>query len=146
MNSLSFPALGNYIDLLVDAVHVVDKSGYFLYMSPSAKQILGYTRAEMMGKQMHELVHPDDRKLTLQPVDKIVAGNPNPTLKIAISVKMGKLLILCGRPAGQRQTNAGLRLRAISPAGSKPIPQHGDNEKDLLHHADEAMYYNENQG
>lgn len=78
MNSLSFPALGKYIDLLVDAVCVVDKNGYFLYVSPSAKQIFGYTQAEMMGKQMLELVHPDDRKLTLQTVDKIVAGEPQP--------------------------------------------------------------------
>lgn len=78
MNSLSFPALGKYIDLLVDAVCVVDKNGYFLYVSPSAKQIFGYTQAEMMGKQMLELVHPDDRKPTLQTVDKIVAGEPQP--------------------------------------------------------------------
>lgn len=78
MNSLSFPALGKYIDLLVDAVCVVDKNGHFLYVSPSAKQIFGYTQAELMGKQMLELVHPDDRQLTLQTVDKIVAGEAQP--------------------------------------------------------------------
>jgi diguanylate cyclase (GGDEF)-like protein/PAS domain S-box-containing protein len=78
MNSLTFPALGKYIDLLVDAVCVVDKNGHFLYVSPSAKQIFGYTQAELMGKQMLELVHPDDRQLTLQTVDKIVAGEAQP--------------------------------------------------------------------
>jgi len=74
MNSLTFPALGKYIDLLVDAVCVVDKTGHFLYVSPSAKQIFGYSQAELMGKQMLELVHPDDHQLTLQTVGKIVAG------------------------------------------------------------------------
>jgi len=78
MNSLTFPALGKYIDLLLDAVCVVDKNGHFLYVSPSAEQIFGYTQAEMMGKQMLELVHPDDRQLTLQTVEKIVAGEPQP--------------------------------------------------------------------
>lgn len=78
MNSLTFPALGKYIDLLVDAVCVVDKNGHFLYVSPSAEQIFGYTQAEMMGRQMLDLVHPDDRPLTLQTVDRIVAGEPQP--------------------------------------------------------------------
>jgi len=78
MNSLTFPSLGKYIDLLVDAVCVVDKNGHFIYVSPSAEQIFGYTQAEMMGRQMLELVHPDDRQLTLNTVDRIVAGEPQP--------------------------------------------------------------------
>lgn len=78
MNSLSFPALGKYMDLLVDALCVVDKNGHFLYVSPSAEQIFGYSQAEMMGKQMLDLIHPDDRKRTLQAVDRIVAGEPQP--------------------------------------------------------------------
>lgn len=78
MNPLTFPSLGKYIDLLVDAVCVVDQNGHFLYVSPSAEQIFGYTQAEMMGKQMLELVHPDDHQLTLQTVDRIVAGEPQP--------------------------------------------------------------------
>ena len=47
--------------MLVDAVCVVDKNGNFLNVSPSAKQIFGYTQAEMMGKQMLQLVRPSDR-------------------------------------------------------------------------------------
>ena len=78
MNSLSFPALGKYLDLLVDALCVVDKNGHFLYVSPSAEQIFGYSQAEMMGKQMLDLIHPDDRQRTLQAVDRIVAGEPQP--------------------------------------------------------------------
>lgn len=78
MNSLSFPALGKYIDLLLDAVCVVDKTGHFIYVSPSTEQIFGYTQAEMLGKQMLELVHPDDRQLTLHTVDRILAGEFQP--------------------------------------------------------------------
>lgn len=78
MNRLTFPALGKYLDLLVDTLCVVDKNGHFLYVSPSAEQIFGYTQAEMMGKQMLDLIHPDDRQRTLCAVDKIVAGEPQP--------------------------------------------------------------------
>ncbi len=78
MSSLSFPALGKYLDLLVDALCVVDKNGHFLYITPSAEQIFGYSQAEMMGKQMLDLIHPDDRQRTLQAVSRIVAGEPQP--------------------------------------------------------------------
>ncbi len=78
MNALSFPTLGKYLDLLVDTLCVVDKHGHFLYVSPSAEHIFGYTQAEMMGRQMLELIHPDDRQRTLNAVNKIVAGEPQP--------------------------------------------------------------------
>ena len=78
MNTLSFPTLSKYMDLLVDTLCVVDKDGHFLYVSPSAEQTFGYSQAEMMGKQMLELVHPEDRQVTLHTVDKIIAGEPQP--------------------------------------------------------------------
>lgn len=78
MSSISFPALGKYVDLLVDTLCVVDKNGVFLYVSPSAEQVFGYSQAEMMGRQMLDLIHPDDRQRTLQAVSRIVAGEPQP--------------------------------------------------------------------
>lgn len=91
MSSLSFPSLGKYIDLLVDAVCVVDKHGHFLYVSPSAEQIFGYTQAEMMGMQMLDLVHPDDRERTLKAVDRIVAGEPEPHFENRYQRKNGEI-------------------------------------------------------
>lgn len=78
MQPVSFPTLGKYMDLLVDAVCVVDKEGYFLYVSPSAERIFGYTQMEMMGRQMLDLVHPDDRQLTLATVAQIIEGELQP--------------------------------------------------------------------
>lgn len=78
MMQVTFPTLGKYMDLLVDAVCVVDKDGYFLYVSPSAERIFGYTQMEMMGRQMLELVHPDDRQRTLAAVAQINAGELQP--------------------------------------------------------------------
>jgi diguanylate cyclase (GGDEF)-like protein/PAS domain S-box-containing protein len=91
MSTLSFPALGKYIDLLVDAVCVVDKHGHFLYVSPSAERIFGYTQAEMMGMQMLDLVHPDDRERTLNAVDSIVAGEPEPHFENRYQRKNGEI-------------------------------------------------------
>lgn len=74
MNTDSYKALSNYIDLLLDAICVVDKFGRFEFVSAGAERIFGYTPAEMLGRPMIELVHPDDRERTLKAAAEINAG------------------------------------------------------------------------
>ncbi|WP_049631838.1 sensor domain-containing diguanylate cyclase [Cellvibrio sp. pealriver] len=92
MNAPSFPALGKYVDLLVDAICVVDKQGHFLYVSPSAEQIFGYSQMEMMGRQMLDLMHPDDRQRTLHTVAGIMAGEPQPHFENRYIRKDGEIV------------------------------------------------------
>ncbi len=66
----------SFIDLLLDAVCVVDSSGHFVYVSAAFEQIFGYTPTEILGRQMLDLVHPDDRAKTLQAASEIMAGLP----------------------------------------------------------------------
>ena len=74
MSTDSYQALSNYIDMLLDAICVVDPHGRFEFVSAGAERIFGYTPAEMLGRQMLELVHPDDRERTLQAAEAINAG------------------------------------------------------------------------
>lgn len=74
MNTDSYKALSNYIDLLLDAICVVDKFGRFEFVSKGAERIFGYTPEEMLGRLMIELVHPDDRERTLKTASEINAG------------------------------------------------------------------------
>lgn len=74
MNTESYKSLSNYIDLLLDAICVVDRHGRFEFVSAGAERIFGYTPAELIGRQMIDLVHPDDRERTLQVADEINAG------------------------------------------------------------------------
>lgn len=74
MKTDSYKALSNYIDLLLDAICVVDKFGRFEFVSSSAERIFGYTPEEMLGQPMIELVHPDDRERTLKAAAEINAG------------------------------------------------------------------------
>ena len=74
MTTESYKALSNYIDLLLDAICVVDKFGRFEFVSAGAERIFGYTPAQMMGRPMIELVHPDDRERTLKAAEEINAG------------------------------------------------------------------------
>src|SRR3546814_12538819 len=58
----------------LDAVCVVDPDGRYLFVSASFERIFGYTREEVLGRRMIELVHPDDREATLQAARSVMAG------------------------------------------------------------------------
>ncbi|OGB23218.1 MAG: histidine kinase [Burkholderiales bacterium RIFCSPLOWO2_02_FULL_57_36] len=66
--------LANVMDLLLDAICIVDPQGRFVSVSGACERIFGYTPEEMIGKPMIDLVFHEDRERTLQAVDKIVAG------------------------------------------------------------------------
>lgn len=66
---------GNAMDLLLDAVCIVDTDGRYMYVSAAFETIFGYTQEEVIGRPMIELVHPDDRALTLETANGIMAGN-----------------------------------------------------------------------
>ncbi len=66
--------LSDIMDLLLDAICVVDKDGRFISVSGACERIFGYTPEEMIGRPMIELVYPEDRPKTLRQVDKIMDG------------------------------------------------------------------------
>ncbi len=53
-------------DNMRDMIAMVDKSGFFIYLSPSYKTILGYEPHEMLGKSCFNLSHPDDMERLAQ--------------------------------------------------------------------------------
>lgn len=73
-NKFTIPASG-FLDLLPDAICVVDIDGRFVYVSTAFERIFGYAPNEVIGKPMIDLVHPDDRAETLAIADDIMAGN-----------------------------------------------------------------------
>ncbi|MGZ3241468.1 MAG: PAS domain-containing protein [Burkholderiaceae bacterium] len=74
MNKKGSAPLSDVMDLLLDAICVVDAQGCFVSVSGACERIFGYTPEEMIGKPMIDLVYHEDRKRTLQAVDKIMDG------------------------------------------------------------------------
>ncbi|RUO81534.1 PAS domain S-box protein [Idiomarina tyrosinivorans] len=74
MNQVAFEYLGEYLDLLLDVICVVDPAHKITYISPGAERVFGYTPAEMIGHNMFEFVHPDDRENTQQTAAIVNAG------------------------------------------------------------------------
>src|SRR5690606_10984729 len=70
----TFEALGDYIDLLLDAICVVNPHGEFIYVSAGGERVFGYAPHEMIGHSMYEFMHPDDHERTRQATAEIMQG------------------------------------------------------------------------
>ena len=68
------PDPAELLDLVQDALFVVNADGKFLHVSAGCQYLLGFRPGEMLGTNMIEYVHPDDRERTLTRVWQIMAG------------------------------------------------------------------------
>lgn len=75
MNKAPFAELAEYIDLLLDAVCVVDRNHKFVYLSPGAKRVFGYEPEEMLGRSMFDFMHPDHHHDTLEVAERVNGGD-----------------------------------------------------------------------
>lgn len=92
MKAISHVPPANFTDLLLDAVCVVDRHGYFLFVSAASEQIFGYKPNEMIGKPMIEFVYPSDRERTLNAVDEILGGEKKPYFENRYVRKDGRIV------------------------------------------------------
>lgn len=69
-----FPAY--FVDLLLDAVFLVDARGRVTYVNAACERIFGYTPAELIGESMINYVVPEDREKTLIEAQLVMAGHP----------------------------------------------------------------------
>ncbi|WP_420473478.1 diguanylate cyclase domain-containing protein [Noviherbaspirillum sp. ST9] len=76
MNVKPPATLPNIVDLLLDAVFLVDTGGRIVYVSAACEGIFGYTPDEMIGMEMINLVVPEDRARTIEESGQVSAGRP----------------------------------------------------------------------
>lgn len=72
-----YAPLASFVDLLLDAICVVDQDGRYIYVSAAYERIFGYRPEEIIGKPMIDLVAPEDRESTLRAAEQIMSGNPS---------------------------------------------------------------------
>ncbi|WP_424682677.1 diguanylate cyclase domain-containing protein [Frateuria sp. YIM B11624] len=70
------PPPAELLDLMPDAVCVVDADGCVLFVSAGFGRILGYAPDEVVGQPIFRLVHPDDRASTIQQAARVMTGAP----------------------------------------------------------------------
>jgi diguanylate cyclase (GGDEF)-like protein/PAS domain S-box-containing protein len=76
MKSNPHAPLSSFIDLMLDTVFAVDAHANVVYASASCERIFGYTPKEMIGKNMFDLMLPEDREITRNSVTAVMSGNP----------------------------------------------------------------------
>jgi len=59
-----------------DVISFIDPDGVRLYVSPAVERLLGWTAAELCGKNGIDLVHPEDRGVFLEAHLRITSGAP----------------------------------------------------------------------
>lgn len=74
MTQLPYTPPVDFLDLLLDAVCVVDPDGRFVYVSAASEQIFGYRPDEMIGRIIFDFVHPDDLDLTRSSAEHVMAA------------------------------------------------------------------------
>lgn len=91
MNEKNQVPLANVMDLLLDAICVVDREGCFIFVSAAFEHIFGYAPEEVIGRPMIELVHPGDRERTLQAAEGVKVGKSLPYFENRYLRKDGKI-------------------------------------------------------
>ncbi len=70
----TLPSSAEILDLLPDAVCVVDADGRLLFVSASFEHMIGYSREEVLGRHVLDLVHPDDHGSTREQAEMVMGG------------------------------------------------------------------------
>jgi diguanylate cyclase (GGDEF)-like protein/PAS domain S-box-containing protein len=70
----TLPPLTEVLDLMPDAVCVVDPEGRLLFVNASFQRIFGYEPEEVVGRQLFSLLYPDDLEMTTAQAERVMAG------------------------------------------------------------------------
>lgn len=60
----------------LDVICSLDENGNFLHVSAAAYPVWGYSASELEGRNYLDLIHPDDKEITLVAAQDVRAGNP----------------------------------------------------------------------
>lgn len=84
--------LKNVLDLLLDAICVVDTQDRFVFVSAAFERIFGYQPEEVVGTRMIDLVFPEDRAKTMDVVAQVMHNQPQPHFENRYVRKDGRVI------------------------------------------------------
>ncbi len=76
MQKEEFVAFGKVLDLLLDAICVVNRDGKVVYISAACERIFGYSAKELTGTSLIDFLHPEDLESTRRATEEVISGHP----------------------------------------------------------------------
>ena len=87
--------LQHIVDNTKDVIFQIDLKGNYIYVNPTGEDLTGYTTAELLEKNMMELIAPEYHEITAQRLKRRIEGNPEQgTFSFEIIHKEGQRLWL----------------------------------------------------
>ncbi len=77
-----------------DAIFLHDLKGRLMAMNRAAESLSGYTRAEVLGKSIEELIAPESRHLNQDSIRAHLGGSPNQHFELRLLPKSGGVRFL----------------------------------------------------
>ncbi len=112
-----------------DIISLIDEKGFIKYQSSSIKQIMGYEENELQGKNIFEIVHPEDYLIVAQAFKNAMENEGNsPVAEFRLLNKDGEYIYL--EAQGNNQLN-NPSIRAIV-VNSRDISQKKKAESEKL--------------
>lgn len=81
------------IEEIKDLLYILTPDSRFLYLSPSTKTITGYDTQDLVGKFIHDYIHPDDSSLFLREFNESIATGHSLRMYYRFRDKEGKYII-----------------------------------------------------
>jgi len=110
-NQDRFEALARHSqDLLTET----DFKGRLTYASDAVSLVLGYRQDELVGRPIYDFVHPEDRSLTAESFEALLAGRESPSHVTRALHADGSWRWLESRSSGFRAADGSLRVLSLS--------------------------------
>lgn len=71
-------------------IYVLDSAGHVVFINDAVERLLGYTKAELIGRDLIQIVHPDDRALAYWPLrERRRLSRATHNLQVRLTTKAG---------------------------------------------------------
>lgn len=100
-------------DDALDMIHIVDEDGYIVDANRIELKKLEYTRDELIGKRLLDIVHPDYREHTVEKLREVMSGEKIMEYETTIVTKSGKKIIVEVNAVPEKVNGKVVSARAI---------------------------------
>ena len=123
----------------LDIITILEKDGIIRYESPSVERVLGFQRDKLVGRNVFEFVHPDDKERAMNVFSRAIE---NPGVSLSLEVRFlhkdgsWRVLEVIGKNLLDNPAVAGIVVNSRDITGRKLV------EEDLVQLADELKRSN----